>query len=88
MFGCHGVCEGLREQDIALCRSAHCRDTSDLVDGRSDHSEVETLVTADIAVEHFTDVKADIDIRDRQVVLGAALVEPGKLLLQEVMCGN
>src|SRR6516225_8004361 len=38
-----------------------------LIDGRSDYSEVEPIGGADIAIQHLSNVKSEVDIRDRLI---------------------
>ena len=73
-FQSNGVCESLREQHIALHRSAQRGDAGNLVDSRTDHREVEPFIAADVAVKHLTDMKADIDICDCDVLRRSPLL--------------
>jgi len=55
--------------------SAQRFNARDLVDGGSDDREVEPVGRADIAVEHFPDVKRDVDHHGRQARRGARLIK-------------
>ena len=66
-----------RNQDISLDRTAHCQDPADLVDGRTNDSEIETVLAADIAVEDVADMQREIDLGRCQTAFSAAAVELG-----------
>src|ERR1041385_7885138 len=81
----HRFRESLRQQDAALDRTAHRGDASDLIDRRSDDGEIESLVAADIAVEHLADMEAEIDLGRGQIVAGPAPVEIGATVPQPLL---
>jgi len=54
----------LRKQHVAFNRPAHRGYAGDLVYSRPTHREVEPFVAADITVEHFANMKTEINMCD------------------------
>src|SRR3954451_15727047 len=61
--GVEALVELRRGQQLAIDRTAHRGDATDLVHGRTDHGEIEAVLAADIAVEDFAGLQADIGRR-------------------------
>ena len=49
-----------RQQHVLIDRAAHREDPADLVDGRTDHREIEAVLAADIAAEHIADMQGPL----------------------------
>ena len=69
--------KGRRRQQVAVDRTAHRSDPADLVDRRPHHREIEPVLAADIAVEHFADMQTDIGRCRRPALGGTAHIERG-----------
>src|SRR5206468_8646264 len=63
-----------RQDDASVHRPAHRGNATRFVDRWADYREVQTILAADVAVEHFADVQPEVDRRDGMVARGAALV--------------
>ena len=57
-----GLCEPRGKEEMAVEHIAKLLHSNDFVDRGSDDCEVEPICSADIAVQHFTDVERDIDL--------------------------
>ena len=61
-----GLCEPRGKEETAVDTSQKLLHSNDFVDGWSDDGEVEPIRSADIAVQHFTDVECDVDLGEGQ----------------------
>jgi hypothetical protein len=64
-----------REQNIALCRPAHCGDPAYFVDSRADHGEVQPVETANVAIKDLANMQAEIDLCQWQSGVSATQIE-------------
>src|SRR5262249_47004969 len=55
-------------------RTAHRCDAANLVHGRADHGEIQTILAANVAVEHITQMQSEIHVSDGKTFRSSALV--------------
>src|SRR5205807_9805038 len=67
--------EARREEHVLLDRPAHRQDPADLVHGRTDYREIDTILAPDVTVEDVADMQREIDRGRRQTDFGAASAE-------------